>query len=185
MAADKQASVHWEGAGKTGKGQISTETGALKDHPYGFASRFEDDKRGTNPEEILGAAHAGCLTMALAFALEGAGFTADSIDTKGRGAPWPATARASRSIASSSSSRLAFPASTTPSSKNWRPAPRQAARSPRRSPACPKSPYRRACAAESHLFGAQILHTSWHESCWYAGPWPFPLPRSVHASLKR
>ncbi len=82
MAADKHASVHWEGAGKTGKGQISTETGALKSYPYGFASRFEDDKRGTNPEEILGAAHAGCLTMALAFALEGAGFTANSIDTK-------------------------------------------------------------------------------------------------------
>jgi len=82
MAADKHASVHWEGAGKTGKGQISTETGALKDYPYGFASRFEDDKRGTNPEEILGAAHAGCLTMAFAFALEASGFTATSIDTK-------------------------------------------------------------------------------------------------------
>jgi osmotically inducible protein OsmC len=82
MAAEKHASVHWEGAGKAGKGQISTETGALKDYPYGYTSRFEDDKRGTNPEEILGAAHAGCLTMALAFALEGAGFTADSIDTK-------------------------------------------------------------------------------------------------------
>ncbi|SDC05692.1 osmotically inducible protein OsmC [Variovorax sp. CF079] len=82
MAADKHASVHWEGAGKAGKGQISTETGALKDYPYGYASRFEDDKRGTNPEEILAAAHAGCLTMALAFALEGAGFTADAIDTK-------------------------------------------------------------------------------------------------------
>eukprot|EP01036_Dinobryon_divergens_P041128 gene41128-biopygen32921 len=68
MAADKHASVHWEGAGKTGKGQISTETGALKDYPYGFASRFEDDKRGTNPEEIVGAAHAACLTMAFAFA---------------------------------------------------------------------------------------------------------------------
>ncbi|CAN7222909.1 MULTISPECIES: OsmC family protein [unclassified Variovorax] len=82
MAADKHASVHWEGAGKAGKGQISTETGALKDYPYGYASRFEDDKRGTNPEEILAAAHAGCLTMALAFALEGAGVTADAIDTK-------------------------------------------------------------------------------------------------------
>ncbi len=82
MAADKRASVHWEGAGKTGKGRISTETGALKDYPYGFKSRFEDDRTGTNPEEILGAAHAGCLTMALAFALEGAGFTATRIDTK-------------------------------------------------------------------------------------------------------
>ena len=82
MAADKHASVHWEGAGKTGKGQITTETGAHKDYPYGFASRFEDDKRGTNPEEIVGAAHAACLTMAFAFALEAAGLTATRIDTK-------------------------------------------------------------------------------------------------------
>lgn len=79
---EKKASVHWEGAGKTGKGAISTETGALKDYPYGFASRFGDDRKGTNPEEILGAAHAGCFTMAFAFALEGAGITATSIDTK-------------------------------------------------------------------------------------------------------
>ena len=79
---EKHASVHWEGAGKTGKGQISTETGALKAYPYGFASRFEDDKRGTNPEEIVGAAHAACLTMAFAFALEKEGLTATKIDTK-------------------------------------------------------------------------------------------------------
>src|SRR6478735_7147490 len=79
---EKQASVHWDGAGKSGTGKISTETGALKDYPYGFASRFGDDRRGTNPEEILGAAHAGCFTMAFAFALEGAGLTATSIDTK-------------------------------------------------------------------------------------------------------
>ncbi|MDM0113111.1 OsmC family protein [Variovorax sp. J22R133] len=79
---EKKASVHWEGAGKTGKGSISTETGALKDYPYGFASRFGDDRKGTNPEEILGAAHAGCFTMAFAFALEGAGLAATSIDTR-------------------------------------------------------------------------------------------------------
>ena len=79
---EKTASVHWEGTGKQGQGTISTETGALKNYPYGFGSRFEDDRRGTNPEEILGAAHAGCLTMAFAFALEGAGLTATSIDTK-------------------------------------------------------------------------------------------------------
>jgi osmotically inducible protein OsmC len=82
MAADKHASVHWEGGGKSGKGLISTETGALKEAPYGFASRFGDDTRGTNPEEILAAAHAGCLTMAFAFALEGEGLTATSIDTR-------------------------------------------------------------------------------------------------------
>ena len=79
---EKRANAHWEGAGKTGKGAISTETGALKDYPSGFGSRFGDDRKGTNPEEILGAAHAACFTMAFAFALEGAGITANSIDTQ-------------------------------------------------------------------------------------------------------
>ncbi|MDM0087314.1 MULTISPECIES: OsmC family peroxiredoxin [unclassified Variovorax] len=82
MAADKKASVHWEGAGKTGQGQVSTETGALKDYPYGFASRFGDDRKGTNPEEIVGAAHAACFTMAFAFALEAEGLAATAIDTR-------------------------------------------------------------------------------------------------------
>ena len=80
--SDKIGSVHWEGRGKAGVGRISTDTGALKSYPYGFASRFEDDKRGTNPEEIVGAAHAACFTMAFAFALETAGLTATRIDTK-------------------------------------------------------------------------------------------------------
>ncbi len=79
---EKSADIHWEGAGKTGRGEISTGTGALTDYPYGFSSRFEDDRRGTNPEEILGAAHAACFTMAFAFACEKAGFAADEIDTK-------------------------------------------------------------------------------------------------------
>lgn len=79
--SEKTASVRWEGAGKTGVGNISTETGSLKDYPYGFASRFGDDRRGTNPEEILGAAHASCLTMAFAFACEKAGFATSSINT--------------------------------------------------------------------------------------------------------
>jgi osmotically inducible protein OsmC len=78
---EKKASIHWEGAGKTGKGQVSTETGALKSYPYGAASRFEDDRKGTNPEEIVGAAHAACFTMAFAFACEKAGFPTSAIDT--------------------------------------------------------------------------------------------------------
>jgi len=82
MAAEKKASVHWEGAGKTGQGQVSTETGALKDYPYGFASRFGDDRKGTNPEEIVGAAHAACFTMAFAFALEAEGLAATAVDTR-------------------------------------------------------------------------------------------------------
>ena len=79
--AEKHASVHWEGAGKAGTGRISTETGALKDYPYGFASRFGDDRRGTNPEEIVGAAHAACFTMAFSFACDAQGIATKSIDT--------------------------------------------------------------------------------------------------------
>jgi len=78
---EKIASVHWEGRGKAGQGQISTETGALKHYPYGFASRFEDDRKGSNPEEILGAAHAACFTMAFSFACDKAGFATDKVDT--------------------------------------------------------------------------------------------------------
>jgi osmotically inducible protein OsmC len=73
--------VHWEGQGKEGQGKISTETGALKDYPYGFAARFEDDRRGTNPEEILGAAHAACFTMAFSFACDKAGLATTDVDT--------------------------------------------------------------------------------------------------------
>ena len=78
---EKTASVHWEGQGKKGVGQISTETGALKSYPYGFASRFEGDRKGTNPEEILGAAHAACFTMAFSFACDKAGIATASVDT--------------------------------------------------------------------------------------------------------
>jgi osmotically inducible protein OsmC len=79
---EKTATVHWEGQGKKGLGTISTETGALKNYPYGFASRFEDDRRGTNPEEILGAAHAACFTMAFSFACDKAGLATTNVDTK-------------------------------------------------------------------------------------------------------
>jgi len=79
---EQTASVHWEGQGKKGQGRISTESGALKDYPYGFASRFEDDRRGTNPEEILGAAHAACFTMAFSFACDRAGLATLDVDTK-------------------------------------------------------------------------------------------------------
>src|ERR1700749_4458648 len=71
----------WQGGLKDGKGAISTKSGALTDYPYGFASRFEG-KPGTNPEELIGAAHAGCFTMALSLILGDAGFTAQQMDTK-------------------------------------------------------------------------------------------------------
>ncbi len=70
----------WEGGIKDGGGKISTETGVLKDAPYGFKSRFEGGK-GTNPEELIGAAHAGCFSMALAMMLGEAGLTVKRIET--------------------------------------------------------------------------------------------------------
>ena len=77
----KTASAVWQGSLKDGKGEISTETGVLKSAPYGFKARFEDGP-GTNPEELIGAAHAGCFSMALSMILGEAGLTADRIDTK-------------------------------------------------------------------------------------------------------
>ncbi len=71
----------WQGGLKDGKGWISTKSGAMSEQPYGFASRFEG-KPGTNPEELIGAAHAGCFTMALSLILEQAGFKADEMNTK-------------------------------------------------------------------------------------------------------
>ena len=80
---NKFASAHWEGDIKKGKGTISTQSGALKEQPYGFNTRFEDEP-GTNPEELIGAAHAGCFSMAFSLELGSAGYTADSIDTKAK-----------------------------------------------------------------------------------------------------
>ncbi|RRV09227.1 OsmC family peroxiredoxin [Pseudomonas sp. v388] len=81
MSIVKKASAHWEGDLKSGIGSISTETGVLREAPYGFKARFEGGK-GTNPEELIGAAHAGCFSMALSMILGDAGFTAESIDTQ-------------------------------------------------------------------------------------------------------
>lgn len=77
----RKATATWTGNGKEGKGRLDSASGVLKDTPYGFNSRFEDGP-GSNPEELLAAAHAGCFTMALAFQLEKAGFTADELRTE-------------------------------------------------------------------------------------------------------
>ena len=74
-------SAVWSGGIKDGKGAISTKSGALKDYPYGFASRFEG-KPGSNPEELIGAAHAACFTMALSLILGEAKLTADKMETQ-------------------------------------------------------------------------------------------------------
>lgn len=75
-----QGSAIWSGGIKDGRGAISTKSGALAKYPYGFASRFEG-KPGTNPEELIGAAHAGCFTMALSLILGEAGLTAEKMTT--------------------------------------------------------------------------------------------------------
>jgi osmotically inducible protein OsmC len=74
-------SATWSGGIKDGKGAISTASGALSDYPYGFASRFEG-KKGSNPEELIGAAHASCFIMALSLILGEAGLTATKLDSR-------------------------------------------------------------------------------------------------------
>jgi osmotically inducible protein OsmC len=77
----RNASAHWSGTGKEGKGTVTTQSGVLDGTPYSFTRRFGEEK-GTNPEELIGAAHASCFTMALAFQLTGAGKPPESLDTK-------------------------------------------------------------------------------------------------------
>src|ERR1043166_10298545 len=77
----RKASARWQGTVKEGAGTIATQSGTLKDTPYSFVASFGDGK-GTNPEELIAAAHAGCFTMALSFMLNNNGYTADAIDTE-------------------------------------------------------------------------------------------------------
>jgi osmotically inducible protein OsmC len=77
----RYATANWKGTGKEGKGSNTTQSGVLKDTQYSYNTRFADGI-GTNPEELIAAAHAGCFTMKLSFVLNAAGFTADNIDTK-------------------------------------------------------------------------------------------------------
>ncbi|MVM28898.1 OsmC family peroxiredoxin [Spirosoma sp. HMF4905] len=81
MQIKRNASAHWAGSGKDGKGTVSTASTVLNQSQFSFNTRFADGV-GTNPEELAGAAHAGCFSMQLAFNIQGAGFTADSIDTQ-------------------------------------------------------------------------------------------------------
>jgi len=88
----RKAKAVWRGTGRAGDGKLSTDSGVLAGTPYSFRTRFENEK-GTNPEELIAAAHAGCFTMALAFQLQAAGFTpieltteaAVSLDPEGQG----------------------------------------------------------------------------------------------------
>ncbi|WP_324748750.1 OsmC family protein [Sphingomonas sp. LY54] len=79
----RTASARYEGFGKDGKGHVSTQSGVLSDNPYGFNTRFEDAP-GTNPEELIAAAHAACFTMALSFALAKEGLSDGTLETTAR-----------------------------------------------------------------------------------------------------
>jgi lipoyl-dependent peroxiredoxin len=80
----RKSSAIWNGTGKEGKGSLTSTSGVLNNTPYSFSTRFmsEDGKAGTNPEELIAAAHAGCFTMALSFALTGAGFPPTQLNTE-------------------------------------------------------------------------------------------------------
>jgi len=77
----RKAQAVWRGTGRDGSGQLSSESGVLAETPYSFKTRFENEK-GTNPEELIAAAHAGCFTMALAFGLQLAGFKPTELSTE-------------------------------------------------------------------------------------------------------
>jgi osmotically inducible protein OsmC len=77
----RKANAVWRGTGRDGDGDLTTASGVLKESPYSFRTRFENQP-GTNPEELIAAAHAGCFTMALAFQLQGAGYTPTELATE-------------------------------------------------------------------------------------------------------
>jgi lipoyl-dependent peroxiredoxin len=77
----RKAKAVWRGTGRAGTGNLSTDSGVLAETPYSFKTRFENEN-GTNPEELIAAAHAGCFTMALAFELQAAGYTAERLSTE-------------------------------------------------------------------------------------------------------
>ncbi|MFN8154729.1 MAG: OsmC family protein [Bacteroidia bacterium] len=83
MKVIRRASATWKGTGKEGSGTVSTQSTVLNNTQFSFGSRFEEGV-GTNPEELVGAAHAGCFSMKLSFVIVAAGFTADSINTSAK-----------------------------------------------------------------------------------------------------
>src|SRR5271157_5101194 len=77
----RKAKAVWHGSGRAGSGNLSTDSGVLAETPYSFRTRFENEK-GTNPEELIAAAHAGCFTMAVAFQLQAGGYTPTELSTE-------------------------------------------------------------------------------------------------------
>ena len=126
----RNASAQWSGTGKDGKGAITTQSGVLSSTPYSFSRRFGDEK-GTNPEELIAAAHAGCFTMALAFGLQGEGFTPTELSTE----PPSRWSRRASDFASAGPLSLCAPRCHTSMRRHLR----ASLARPRRTARCPKS----------------------------------------------
>ena len=128
MASIKRhASAEWQGSGKDGKGSLTTQSATLKDTPYSFNARFGDGK-GTNPEELIAAAHAGCFSMATAFQLSGAGHPPERLHCDAALTMEQEAGRAGRLPRFTLCSAPRCRASTTQNSRNWRRARRRTVR---------------------------------------------------------
>jgi hypothetical protein len=125
----RKAKAVWRGTGRAGTGHLSTDSGVLAETPYSFKTRFENEK-GTNPEELIAAAHAGCFTMALAFGLQAGGYTPRSSPRKPR-LRSSLKARVSASAAPRLRCARKCPTWMKPRLFEWPAMPRRTVRSPR------------------------------------------------------
>jgi len=133
----RKAKAVWRGTGRAGGGNLSTDSGVLAETPYSFRTRFENEK-GTNPEELIAAAHAGCFTMALAFQLQGAGYTPTELNTEAAVTLGPEGQRF-RISRSALTLRARVPNLDESPSLEWPAMPKRTAQSPR--PSMPRSPW--------------------------------------------
>ena len=127
----RKAKAVWRGTGRDGSGNLSTDSGVLAATPYSFRTRFENEK-GTNPEELIAAAHAGCFTMALAFQLQAAGYTPTELNTEAAVTLEP-EGQGFRISRSALTLRAQCRTWTKPRLPEWPATPRRTARSPRSS----------------------------------------------------
>lgn len=125
----RKAKAIWRGTGRDGNGDLSTDSGVLASTPYSFKTRFENEK-GTNPEELIAAAHAGCFTMALAFGLQTAGFNPTELSTEAAVTLEP-EGKEFRISRSALTLLLRCPTSTNRNLPNWQKTLRRTVRSPK------------------------------------------------------
>jgi len=150
----RKATAIWHGTGRAGNGDLTTDSGVLDNTPYSFKTRFENEK-GTNPEELIAAAHAGCFTMALAFQLQALASRQQNSLPMRRSVSTP-RARASESADRRSPCAPKCQIWTKPHSIGWPAMPRRIARSPKSS-----MPRSRSTPSLSELTAASLTSISW------------------------